>query len=1011
MNEPLQGTSAPTHDEHRVHKLVNLFRQSCAEGNTPRIEDVLLSATADQRSFLLHQLLLIKLDTLRRRGEQPNLDDYLKRFPDQLALVRTAFVEAGLKDTTTARTALNSDAGLETLAVPMAHGAPVKLESLPRKLGRFQLQSLLGQGGMGAVYKATHLLLQREVAIKVLPPERLASQEAVARFSREVFAVGQLDHPNLVRALDADEIEGQQILVMELVEGKDLEHVVLERGPLSVAAACEVIRQAAQGLAHAHEHGFIHRDVKPSNLMLTRDGSVKVLDLGLAGLRGDMADKRDLTATGSIMGTPNYMAPEQAEDTKLADERSDIYGLGCTLFFLLTGRPPYEGDTWLRKILAHRNSPIPMLSAIRPDVPSELDELFRTSVAKDPVNRFASAGELLDRLNHVAISLNDSAESGTSDMTALLAPNVSDSTDTVGSLGTIHRRSVPTNDARPSAVKDSRPRDRSRPVATQPLVAEEPIQAAQSLSTQSMPAAARRPPLFGGNRGWLAIALLPVVILGAIFTFQTPQGTIEIELGEGVESDSIELAIKQQGRTVQVADDQQGWVLQLREGKYDLQINGATDKFQLSEDSVTVTRGGKLLVKVSKIPQMNAAPDVAAAPPKASEPMAARVEGDDAPTAQGWSNWVDVLREVDPRRDTIRGPGWNLVEAGLFGDSPETSPNSGSSTKLQLPVQLKGEYELEVAFTRTAGKSDIHFTLPIADAAASVVTKIDLMSLEGVEGTECRPKLGSDKRHKLTFKIELPDEDAIITVWLDDETVAKWRQPRSKLSVRDMWRTRDPQSPGLGVFLASSVFHTIRVRAPVGTFEVTQKPDLRNAKRVNLIRIANPARDAVKGTWSHANGELAVTEGNGLMGFPYNPPEEFDFAAEFTLEPKNSHRVGLVFPYREDRPAMVSLFIDGNGQLSWATKKEPGSSLSGGLRLQVEEGRRFTLRVEVRRDRVVFYSGDKSMTIWENGQDFGPGWSPLEDRAVVGIECNRDTVFHRVEVIEVTGEGQLTRDQ
>src|SRR5688572_22053119 len=204
----------------------------------------------------------------------------------------------------------------------------------------YRLVARLGQGGMGTVYRALHSRLGKVVAVKVLPPD-LMQADAVSRFQREMRAVGKLHHPNIVQAFDAGEHEGTHFLVMECVDGCDLHSLVKQRGPLSIADACEIVRQAAVGLQHAHQHGLVHRDIKPSNLMLSEEGQVKLLDLGLALIQGPTNQGGDLTMACQVMGTPDFVAPEQASDSHSVDIRADIYSLGCTLYYLLSGAPPY----------------------------------------------------------------------------------------------------------------------------------------------------------------------------------------------------------------------------------------------------------------------------------------------------------------------------------------------------------------------------------------------------------------------------------------------------------------------------------------------------------------------------------------------------------------------------------------------------------------------------------------------------------------------------------------------
>lgn len=272
------------------------------------------------------------------------------------------------------------------------------------EFGQYRIVKKIGQGGMGSVYRAVHTKLQKTVALKVLPSHALSDPEAVDRFQREMRAVGSLDHPHIVGAHDAGDVNGIHYLVMEYLEGKDLASFVREDGRLSPRSACRLIRQAAGGLAHAHENGLIHRDIKPSNLLLTAGPGrriVKVLDLGLARLNSQAEESVPdvLTSTGQIMGTVDYMAPEQAVNTRHADERSDIYSLGMTLCFLLTGRPPFPGETAMEKLLAHREAPRPDLSEFRKSVPDVVQQLFERMVAPDPAERFQSMGEVVEALD------------------------------------------------------------------------------------------------------------------------------------------------------------------------------------------------------------------------------------------------------------------------------------------------------------------------------------------------------------------------------------------------------------------------------------------------------------------------------------------------------------------------------------------------------------------------------------------------------------------------------------
>ncbi len=266
---------------------------------------------------------------------------------------------------------------------------------------RYRVIGWLGAGGMGTVYKAEHRVMQRPVALKVIDPRLIDKPAAVERFHREVLAAARLTHPNIVTAHDADQAGATHFLVMEFIDGTNLTRLVSERGPLAVATACNYVRQAALGLQHAFEQGMVHRDIKPHNLVLTGAsgptgdlGTIKILDFGLARFVSENAPAEDVTEVGTLMGTPDYIAPEQANDCHGADIRADIYSLGCTLYFLLTGRPPFGGGTALEKLVAHlQRKPMP-LTERRQDVPPELARVIERMMAKDPARRYQTPAEV-----------------------------------------------------------------------------------------------------------------------------------------------------------------------------------------------------------------------------------------------------------------------------------------------------------------------------------------------------------------------------------------------------------------------------------------------------------------------------------------------------------------------------------------------------------------------------------------------------------------------------------------
>lgn len=295
-------------------------------------------------------------------------------------------------------------------------------KEIPLVIGDYIVEEMLGKGGMGYVLKARHRRMKRAVAIKFLLKSLTDSDDFQKRFEREVEAAAQLDHQNIVTAYDAGVHDGNHFLVMQYVDGDDLSRIVKTRGPLSVTDAVDVIRQAAEGLECAHEIGIVHRDIKPSNLLMDHKGVVRVLDMGLARIQrspGDAIDatgNADLTGTGSVLGTVDYMAPEQALDAKKADHRADIYSLGCTLYFLLAGNPPFGNETIMRRLLAHRQSKIPRLSEVRPEVPDELEQIYAMMMAKRKRDRHPSMKHLVVALNTLELSDAEADQMATLDM-------------------------------------------------------------------------------------------------------------------------------------------------------------------------------------------------------------------------------------------------------------------------------------------------------------------------------------------------------------------------------------------------------------------------------------------------------------------------------------------------------------------------------------------------------------------------------------------------------------------
>ena len=331
-------------------------------------------------------------------------------------------------------------------------------------LGPFVLTERLGEGGMGQVFKARQTMLNRTVALKVIRKECLDNPKVIQRFQREIRAAAQLSHPHIIRAYDADQVNGTYYFAMEFIDGTDLAHMVRETGPLKVIQACEYIRQAALGLQHAHERGLVHRDIKPANLLVARAvssdrrrssgmiprpldltkkssavlsrslptlaypwGMVKLLDMGLARCTDAFTGKAatHLTQIGSVMGTPEFIAPEQARDSHTSDIRADLYSLGCTLYFLLAGRAPFPDGTLTEKLLQHQTDEPEPVALVRRErmltwkgesgpepvseemlhVPAQVVRIMRRLMEKDADDRYQTPIELANELQTIVAQL------------------------------------------------------------------------------------------------------------------------------------------------------------------------------------------------------------------------------------------------------------------------------------------------------------------------------------------------------------------------------------------------------------------------------------------------------------------------------------------------------------------------------------------------------------------------------------------------------------------------------
>lgn len=510
-------------------------------------------------------------------------------------------------------------------------------------IGSYVVLEKLGQGGMGQVYKARHQTMKREVALKVISPAVVKNEASLKRFQREVEAAARLSHPNIVTAHDAGESRGTHYLVMEYIKGQDLSAVVKATGPLKITRAVECVLQTAQGLAYAHGRGIVHRDIKPANLLQDESGTIKILDMGLARFDEtgiDHAAAAGLTGTGVLMGTVDYMSPEQAMDSKTADAKSDIYSLGCTLYFLMTGRPIYEDDTIVKRLMAHQSAAIPRLPSSDPALQSILERM----VAKKADQRFATTDLLVAELQQWLGKHRNSATIQTtgemtlvpiSDPSEFPKPSLQNAASQVESpglrpLGTspaapvsvLPVPSVQAADTSPSvsaAAKtlnpERKPSAGAKTDIAQPTSAavednvtiETPVESvlpsrrrSTKLSNRTQPAraaagkASGKTPwlLYGGLGGGAALLIALAVIF---FRVQTPIGTIVIETDQADIAGAVVTIDEQQMITLVAGDDQQPIEIRADEREHTLRVRKGgfstlTQKFTLKAgESQTIT--------------------------------------------------------------------------------------------------------------------------------------------------------------------------------------------------------------------------------------------------------------------------------------------------------------------------------------------------------------------------------------------------------------------------------------
>lgn len=543
-------------------------------------------------------------------------------------------------------------------------------------LASYELLEVLGKGGMGVVYRGRHRQLGRPVAVKVVRPQLLSAAEAHRRFDREIQILGGLNHPGIVMATDAGRVGPAAYLVMELIDGVDLARLVRSAGPLAVGEACEAARQIAVALSAAHAAGAVHRDVKPSNVMIDAGGRVKLLDFGLACLI-DLRGEHGETSLGRLLGTLDYMAPEQAEGTRVQSS-ADLYGLGATLFYLLAGRPPHASGhnrTLLGQLKALSCEDPPRLADVRLDVPEELSDLVARLLARNPADRPETAAEVADGLARWA---DPDAKRALAEM----IPAVDRSDDVQAAAQSLAE-----------------------------LVGGEPEK------ETSQPRVIERRGANGGGRRlgrWLlGLAGFAAAALGIVLLIKTPEGTLRIES----EADNVQVElIDEADRTTTLHIDQGENATELRAGNYRIRLAGKHDNLSLAPDAIELRRGEEQVARITQLPpdaseQQGAGgesspdmPGIGATNEELTR-VAISVEYEDGRPATGTEVTMEMLG--NPERPVVvtgkvdaQGVGFNRnLPYGKYAMSIKVAERDGSSWSASLPnilLEFGGSYERKI---------------------------------------------------------------------------------------------------------------------------------------------------------------------------------------------------------------------------------------------------------------------------------------------------------------------------
>lgn len=738
---------------------------------------------SELKSFLLGKLPHDFADQISQHLDECNACEDTVVGLEQTSDSLVALLQNPISDQNSARSCYdqNSDFDLAVAAAQQVSQLQRKSDEHSRSLqriGDYEILSTIGRGGMGSVFKARHLRLEKLVAIKVLPHRKMRSPDSVARFNREMKIIGQMAHPAVATAFDAGEDEGTHYLVMELIDGVDLGQIVRLGGPLRIEEACELVRQAAIAVQYAHDQGVVHRDVKPSNLMLNVNGEIKLLDLGLATLGSLDGTVDELTTVGQLMGTLDYMAPEQCGGHEPVTFQSDIYSLASTLYKLLTGTSPYsssDNDTPLKKLRAMACSdPVPIQRRLD-SIPHELAAIIDRGLATDPALRFPSATAFAKALE------------------AFSQPQK------LGSL----------------LEKTRRLRQEKQRIATSEIAPEsspplKTLAAAATTEPNHVPSAkpsSRRSSWFGGiARTLLALAFAGGLIWGGIVLYlNTSMGQLVIES----EVDDIKVTLLRNDKpTQQLIVEHESQTTRLFAGEYRVEIEGDSDSMVVENGEFQLRRGGVVVVRIreekAELATENRVADVDSEPLQPMPDLETSTDGS-IPTYQGKSLERWVIDSINHSHDaTFQQEAKKAIS--------RLQPLTDVKTHIQLVKELLKENENELSAKTQLGVIRILAPFATDDQIAGLLMDYSVKLNSGEFGSAVEKfSVGKYESTESEFKSALL-------------YVSPFNPSALTKRINELVRNDDPRLRGLAVHTAIKISDPGKVWWTVSDFEFEFEP-------------------------------------------------------------------------------------------------------------------------------------------------------------------------------------------